>query len=90
MSGVEKYVREAMPVHEEEQASGKPTAKTRPIVKPSSTSGWDFTSIEQRQWIDIETQESKDHCYFQVSKFITRLLRHSQQVHLEDDWSSPL
>ena len=41
--------------------------------------------MEQRQWIDIEIQESKDpHC-FQVSKFITRLLRHSEQVNLEED-----
>ena len=41
--------------------------------------------MEQRQWIDIEIQESKDpHC-FQVSKFSTRLLRHSKQVHLEED-----
>ena len=41
--------------------------------------------MEQRQWIDIEIQESKDPCCFQVSKFITRLLRHSQQVNREED-----
>ena len=35
--------------------------------------------------IDIETQESYDPYCFQVSKFITRLLRHSQKVHREDD-----
>ena len=41
--------------------------------------------MEQRQWIDVEIQESKDpHC-FQVSNFITRLLRHSQQVNREED-----
>ena len=69
-----------MPIQEEEKASGKPAAKARPISKPSSTSGWDLTPNEQRQFIDIETQESKNpHC-FHVSKFITRLLRHSQQV----------
>ena len=40
--------------------------------------------MEQRQWIDIEIQESKDpHC-FQVSIFITRLLRHNDQVNRED------
>ena len=39
----------------------------------------------QRQWIDIEIQEPKDpHC-FQVSKFITRLLRNSKQVNREED-----
>ena len=31
-------------------------AKARPIVKPSSTSCWDFTPMEQRQWIVIEIQ----------------------------------
>ena len=67
MSGIDKFVREAMPIQEEENASGKPAAKARPILKPSSTS-------EQREWIDTETHESKDpHC-FQVLKFITRLL----------------
>ena len=64
--GIDKFVREAMPIQEEEKASGKPAAKARPILKPSSTSGWDFTAIEQgdftpieqRHW--IETQESND------------------------------
>ena len=83
VNGIVKFVREAMPIQEEEKASVKPAAKTRPILKPSSTSGWDFTPIEQRQWIDIETQESKDPCCFQVSKFITRFLRHSQKVYRE-------
>ena len=85
VNGIDKFVREAMPIQEEETASGKPAAKARPISKSSSTSGWDFTPIEQRQWIDIETQESNDPCCFQVSKFITRLLRHSQKVHREED-----
>ena len=74
-----------MPIKEEVKASGKPAAKARPMLKPSSTSGWDFTPIEQTQRIDIETQEFNDPCCFQVSKFITRLLRHSQKVYREDD-----
>ena len=85
VNGIDKFVREAVLVQEEEKASGKPAAKARPMLKPSSASGWDFTPVEQRQWIDNETQESKDpHC-FQVSKFITRLLRHSKQVNREAD-----
>ena len=43
VSGVEKYVREAMPNQEEERASGKPAANARPILKPSSTSCGAFT-----------------------------------------------
>ena len=56
VNGFDKFVREDMPIQEEEKASGKPAAKARPILKPSSTSGWDFIPIGQRQWIDIETQ----------------------------------
>ena len=85
VNGIDKFVREAVPIQEEEKASEKPAAKARPILKPSSTSDWDFTPVEQRQWIDKEIQESKDpHC-FQVSKFITRLLRHSKQVNREEE-----
>ena len=64
VNSVDKFVREAMPIQEEEKASGKPATKARPILKPSSTSGWDFTPMEQRQWTDIEIQESKDPCFF--------------------------
>ena len=74
-----------MPTQEEERASRKPAAKATRILKSSSTSGWDFTRMEQRQWIDTEKQESKDPYCFQVSKFIARLLRHSQQVNREED-----
>ena len=59
MNGIDKFVREAMPIQEEEKASVKRAAKARPILKPSSTSDVNFTLIEQRQWIDIEIQESK-------------------------------
>ena len=45
------------------------------------------TFFEQRQWIDIGTQESNDPYCFQVSKFITRLLLNSQKVYREADGS---
>ena len=41
--------------------------------------------MEQRQWIVIEIQESNDPYCFQVSKFITRLLRHRQKINRQDD-----
>ena len=85
MNGIDKFDREAMPIQEEEKVSEKPAAKVRQILKPSSTSGWDFTLIEQRQWIDIGTRESNDPYCFQVSKFITRFLRHSQEANREED-----
>ena len=71
MNEVEKYVREAMPIQEEERASVKPAVKARPTLKPSSTSKWDFIP-------DIEVQRSKDRYCFQMSKFITQLLRHKE------------
>ena len=54
VNGIDKFVREAMPLQEEEKASEKPAAKARPILKPSSIGGWDFTLVEQRKWIDMK------------------------------------
>ena len=71
VNGVEKYVREAMPIQEEERASVKPAEKARPTLKPSSTSKWDFIP-------DIEVQRSKDRYCFLMSKFITPFLRHKE------------
>ena len=67
-----------MPIQEEERASAKPAAKARPILKPSSTSNWNFIPMGQRKWIDIEVNRSKDPYYFQVSKLMTQLLRHKE------------
>ena len=36
VNGIDKFVREAMPIQEEEKGSEKPAAKARPILKPSS------------------------------------------------------
>ena len=85
VNDIDKFVREVMPIEEKEKSSGKPAVKARPIFNSSSTSDKIFTFVKQRQWIDIATPESKDlHC-FQVSKFISRLLRHSQQNRREED-----
>ena len=88
MNGVEKCVREAMPIQEEERASGQPAAKARPILKPSSTSNRNFIPTRQKNWIDIEVQRSKDHSCFQMSKCITQLLRH-KEVGREEDAGVP-
>ena len=84
VNGVEKYVREAMPIQEEERASGKPAAKARPTLKPSSTSNWNFIPMEQRKWIDIEVKRSKDPYCFEKSTFIIQLLRHKEVGRAED------
>ena len=36
VNGIDKFVREAMPIQEEERASEKPASKARPKLKPSS------------------------------------------------------
>ena len=63
----------------------KPAAKARPILKPSSISDVNSILVGQRKWIYVETQEPNDPCCFQVTKFITRFLRHNYKVHREDD-----
>ena len=37
--------------------------------------------VLERKWVDIETQRSHDHKCHEVSKAITRLLRHDETVH---------
>ena len=78
VNGVEKYVKEAMPIQEEGIAWVEPAAKAKTKVKPSSTSNWNFIPMAQRKWIDIEGKRSKDPYCFQMSKFITQVLRHKE------------
>ena len=81
VNGVDKFVREAMPTQEEEsKASGKPIAKARPRPNSTAMVTSNFILVDERRWIDIETQKSHDYQWFQVSKAITRLLRHDSTV----------
>ena len=73
VNGIDKFVREAMPIQED-------AAKARPVLKPSSTSVGTPLLWNKKQWIYIATQKSKDPYCFQVSKFSTRLLRHSKLI----------
>ena len=78
VSGVEKYVREAMPIQEGEEASGRTAAKAKPILKPSSTSNPNFILMKERKSIDIGVQRSWGPYCFQMVKFITQLLGHKE------------
>ena len=81
MNGVDKYVTESMlPTKEEDMASGKPTAKARPRQKPTVTLTSVSIPVLGKRWIDDETERSHDHKCHEVSKAITRLLRHDQSV----------
>ena len=66
----------------------KPAAEARPILKPSSTSNWNFIPLGQKKWIDFEVKRFKDPYCFQMSKFTTQLLRH-EEVGREEDAGVP-
>ena len=81
VNGFDKYVTESMLTKEEEDiASVKPIAKARSRQKPTVTLTSVSIPVRERKWIDIETQRSHDQQCFEVSKAITRLLRHDQTV----------
>ena len=82
VNGVDRYVTESMPNKKEEDiASVKPIAEARPRQKPTVTLTSVSIPVPERKWIDTETQRrSNDHKCFEVSKAVTRLLRHDQTV----------
>ena len=86
-NGVDKYVRESMLTKEEEhRASGRLVAKARPRLKPAVTLSSVSILVRDRKWIDIESQRLHDQkC--EVSKAMTRLLRHDRTVPREIDGS---
>ena len=60
-------------------------AKARPHLKPALTLSSVSILVRDRKRIDIETQRSHDQKCYQVSKAITRLVRHDQTVPREMD-----
>ena len=58
----------------------KPIAKARPRQKPTVTLTSVSIPVLERRCIDIGTQCSHDHKCYEVSKAMTRLLRHDQSV----------
>ena len=65
-------------------STGKLVAKAKPrrklVVNSSSNSG----RIHERKWIDGDTQQL-DHSCFEMSKFMTRTLRHEASIPREID-----
>ena len=59
-------------------------AKTKPQRRELAGSSPRIVPIERRNWIDIETGKYSFSEY-EVSKKVTFLLRHSQQMHREED-----
>ena len=80
MNDVDRNVTESMPTAKEEDAAWGSVTKARPKQKFSVTLTSVFILVCEKKSIDIETQRSHDQKYQQVSKAITRLLRHDQPV----------
>ena len=78
---VDTHVTESVQTKKEEDiASGNPIAKARPRQKRTGTLTSVSISVLVKKWIDIETQRSHDHKCCEVSKAMTRLLRHDQSL----------
>ena len=56
--GVQKYVREAMPIQEGEDASGRPVAKAKPILESAPTSNPNFIPIEDGLILKCKNQRT--------------------------------
>ena len=67
-----------------EEVVSQPKAKAKPQRKETADSSSRIIPINRRNWIDIEPGR---HCLsaYEVSKKVIHLLRHSQQVHREED-----
>ena len=64
-------------------STGKLVAKGKPKPRFVVNSSIDLP-IRERKWIDIDPQPF-DRCCFEVSKFMTRTLRHDSSIPLEAD-----
>ena len=60
-------------------------AKTKPQRREPACSSPRIVPMERRNWIDIEPKKYSPLSEYEVSKKVIYLLRHSQQVHREED-----
>ena len=79
MNGINKYVTETsveIPVASVEKGgTGKLVAKAKPRPKPTLTLTPVSIPYHERKWMDVDPGKFSQGC-FEVSKFMTRLLRH--------------
>ena len=67
-----------------EEFVSQPKAKAKPQRKEPADSSSRIIQMNRRNWIDIQTGKHSLSAY-EVSKKVIHLLRHSQQVHREED-----
>ena len=83
VNGIEKYVTESTETinDEEHSASG---SRARRRLKPAVTLSSVSACLHERKWTDINPEQYRHDCFL-VSKAMTRLLRHDQNIALETD-----
>ena len=89
VDGVNKYVTETSEEIPTENVdliirTGKPVAKAKSRPKPVVNLSSNSVPINERKWIDIDPQPFDRSC-FEVSKFVTRTLRHDSSIPREED-----
>ena len=86
VNGFEKYVIETTETMEEEEheALGKPIAKARPRMKSTIPLTHVSIPLRDRKWVDVDPRSYDHECYV-ISKAMTRLLRHDQNIPRETD-----
>ena len=89
VNGVNKYVTETSEEIPTENVdliirTGKLVAKAKSRPKPVVNLSSNSVPINERKWIDIDPQPFDRSC-FEVSKFVTRTLRHDSSIPREED-----
>ena len=88
VNGINKYVTETseeiLVASVENRGTGKRVAKAKPRPKPTSTLTLVSIPSRERKLIDVDTGKYGQG-WFEVSKFMIRLLQHDDTVHREDD-----
>ena len=81
MNGVDKYVSETTETIEDEdqRAFGKPIAKARLRMKSTIALTPVSVPLRERKWVDVNLGSYDHECYI-MSKAMTRLLRHDQNI----------
>ena len=88
VNGINGYVietSEEIPVASvDNRCTGKPVAKAKPRPKLTFTLTLVSVPHRERKWIDVDPGKFSQG-FFEVSKFMIRLLRQDESVHPEDD-----
>ena len=80
------FVKETTETMEDEEhgALGKPIGKARPRMKSTITLTPVSVPLRKKKWVDVDPGSYDHECYV-VSKAMTRLLRHDQNIPREAD-----